>query len=191
MSLKMRETWLNKLAGRMAPWFAAQGYPLPLFRVSCGFPSSGRKGRAIGECWSDGASDDAHHEIFIHPSESNALEVAQILAHELIHAAVGLSHKHGGAFKQTAVKMGLVGKMTATIGGPVFLKWVKPLVRKTGPYPHATLNSGMGTSSKGPKEGTRMIKVICPTCGYTIRTTAKWLDQGLPVCPCGETMIVA
>lgn len=41
------------------------------------------------------------------------------------------------------------------------------------------------------KQSTRMLKVICPGCGYTVRTTQKWIDIGLPTCPCGEEMEVA
>lgn len=41
------------------------------------------------------------------------------------------------------------------------------------------------------KQATRMIKVCCPGCGYTIRTTQKWIDVGLPTCCCGEEMEVA
>jgi hypothetical protein len=37
-------------------------------------------------------------------------------------------------------------------------------------------------------QGTRMLKVECPDCGYTLRTTRKWLDTGLPSCPAGNEM---
>jgi hypothetical protein len=35
-----------------------------------------------------------------------------------------------------------------------------------------------------------MILVKCPKpeCGYQVRTTRKWLDVGVPTCPCGELM---
>lgn len=29
----------------------------------------------------------------------------------------------------------------------------------------------------------RLLKVECPTCGYVVRTTRKWLDRGAPICP--------
>lgn len=40
------------------------------------------------------------------------------------------------------------------------------------------------------KQGTQMLKVECASSGYTLRTTAKWLDAfGAPICPChGEAM---
>ena len=34
-----------------------------------------------------------------------------------------------------------------------------------------------------------MIKLAAVTCcGYTVRTTRKWLDQGYPLCPHGQPM---
>ena len=32
---------------------------------------------------------------------------------------------------------------------------------------------------------TRLIKCVCQSCGYVIRSTRKWLDTGYPQCPCG------
>lgn len=50
--------------------------------------------------------------------------------------------------------------------------------------------AGVPYSEKGPQT-TRMRKCWCEKCGYTIRTTAKWLATGVPLCPCnGETMKV-
>lgn len=38
-------------------------------------------------------------------------------------------------------------------------------------------------SREGKKQATRLLKAVCPECGYTIRVTQKWASQGLPVCP--------
>jgi len=40
------------------------------------------------------------------------------------------------------------------------------------------------------KQTTRMIKAECPSCGYTARISQKWVDVGLPTCPCGDTLSV-
>lgn len=41
----------------------------------------------------------------------------------------------------------------------------------------------------GPrKQAARMRKCMCPDCGYTVRTTAKWLEHGLSRCPAGDEM---
>jgi hypothetical protein len=48
-----REEWLNQVADRMAPWYGDQGYSLPRFRIAIGFPSTGKRGKRIGELgWS-------------------------------------------------------------------------------------------------------------------------------------------
>ena len=37
------------------------------------------------------------------------------------------------------------------------------------------------------QQSTRMVKVVCAGCGYTARTTRKWLDEaGAPICPCNQ-----
>lgn len=35
---------------------------------------------------------------------------------------------------------------------------------------------------------TRQRKLACGRCGYTVRVTRKWIQVGLPTCPCGETL---
>lgn len=37
---------------------------------------------------------------------------------------------------------------------------------------------------------TRMIKLTAPCCGYLVRTSRKWIDEGLPVCHHGRPFIV-
>ena len=107
-----------------------------------------------------------------------------VLTHELVHAIVGHKAGHGPAFKQCAVALGLAGPMTATEAGPELRARLTVLAEHLGPYPHARLT---GTNGR-KKQGTRMLKVVCPSCGYTVRTTQKWLDVGLPTCPCGSEM---
>jgi len=89
-----RESWLNRVAVGMAPLSKTMDAPLPdRIRVAIGFISAGRKGEAIGECWDNRRSADGHFEIFIRPDLAHApdampAQIAPILAHELIHAAV-------------------------------------------------------------------------------------------------------
>ena len=35
---------------------------------------------------------------------------------------------------------------------------------------------------------TRLRKVSCPDCGYTVRMARSWMVTGLPTCPCGQSM---
>ena len=142
-----RESWLNRVAIGIAPLFTALGTPLPdRVRVAIGFTSAGRKGKAIGECWDNRRSADGHFEIFIRPDLAHApdampSQIAAILAHELVHAAVGIAAGHGKAFKRIALGLGLVGPMRATTPGEAFLAAVAPILAAAGPLPHARLDT--------------------------------------------------
>src|SRR3546814_12758863 len=80
----------------MAPLFEALDAPLPdRVRVAIGFTSAGAKGKVIGECWDNRLSVDGHFVIFIRPDLAHApdamqAQIAAILAHEHVHAAVGI-----------------------------------------------------------------------------------------------------
>ena len=173
-----REDWLAAVAKRMTPWFGT----LPPLRFAIGFPSTGKKGKAIGECWDRSASGDQHFEVLIRPDLAEPVEVAAVLAHELVHAVVGIKAGHGSAFRKVATGIGLEGKMTATVPGEAFKRSVAPILAEVGPLPHARLQWG-GDSTGPKKQGTRLVKVACPECGYTVRITRKWLEQGAPLCP--------
>ena len=167
--------------------------PLPAqLRIAIGFTSSGRRSRNIGECWDNQCSEDRHFEIFIRPdlSESKDLmpmQVAAILAHELVHAAVGVAAGHRKEFRRVARGIGLAGPMTATSAGPEFDKAMRPILEEAGPLPHGRLQPATGASSHSSrrrKQHSRQIKCVCDNCGYTVYTTPKWLDAaGSPLCP--------
>ncbi|KAJ8139604.1 hypothetical protein OY671_007187 [Metschnikowia pulcherrima] len=111
------------------------------------------------------------------------LRIAAILAHESVHAAVGIPAGHGKAFKRVASGSGLVGPMRATTPGEAFLAAVAPILDAAGPLPHARLDTD-GESTAPKEQKTRMSKCECATCGYTARTARKWLEQaGAPLCP--------
>jgi hypothetical protein len=75
--------------------------------------------------------------------------------------------------------IGLEGKMTATTEGESFKQGIAPILDAVGPYPHAKLSK-----TARPNQGTRLLKLQCPTCPYTVRITRKWLDEvGPPDCP--------
>ncbi|KAK0342005.1 hypothetical protein LTR94_024042 [Friedmanniomyces endolithicus] len=143
------------------------GRPLPdRLRVAIGFTSRGAKGKAIA-----------------HAPDAMPAQIAAILAHELVHAAVGIPAGHGKAFKRVALGLGLVGPMRATTPGEAFLAAVAPILDAAGPLPHARLDTD-GESTAPKEQKTRMLKCECATCGYTARTARKWLEQaGAPLCP--------
>ena len=188
-----REAWLNYVAQRIAPMFEKLGAPLPAqLRIAIGFTSSGRRSRTIGECWDNQCSEDRHFEIFIRPDLGDSkdlmpMQVAEILGHELVHAAVGVAAGHGKEFRRVATGIGLVGQMKATTAGPEFEKAMQPILAAAGPLPHGRLHLNVGASShssrrKKPYSG--RIRCACDNCGYTVHTTRKWLNlAGAPLCP--------
>lgn len=168
-----REEWLQALVGKVGSW-----YPdLPTVQISVGFPSNGSRSKTIGQCWRAEASADQVPHIFIHPKIDDPVEVAGVVVHELIHACRP-DAKHGPAFKQLATEIGLEGKMTTTTVSQDLAKQLKDICDALGPYPHGAL-----VDMTQKKQSTRMLKCACPECGYTVRTTAKWLDVAVPVCP--------
>jgi hypothetical protein len=123
------------------------------------------------------ASKDGHIEIMVSPVLDDPMRVAGVLAHELVHATG--RHGHKGPFATLARAIGLEGKMTATTEGEALKRAVAPILEAVGPYPHAEL-----TKTARKRQGTRLLKLQCPTCLYTVRITRKWLDEvGPPACP--------
>lgn len=189
MTYQTREQWLNAGVLLLTPLFERLKRKVPKkLRVSCGFPSRNAFGRrqADGECWSDKASAGKVFEIFISPILNKPVDVLDCLTHELVHATVGLEHKHGGDFKKVALAIGLEGKMTSASAGKALLKELRVMADSLGAYPHDKLDQ-MTNGKK--KEGCRLLPASCPSCGYKIRVTRKWLEVGLPTCPCGEDFV--
>jgi hypothetical protein len=177
-----REEWLTAAVEEFRAVFAAQASPIPLkVRVTCGFPSTARRSGAIGECWADTASADKSMEVMISPVLSDPYRVVDVLVHELCHTTAG-SMNHGVAFQKVADAMHLIpaaGKAgyKATTGGDAFKQAFGAIIDGLGEYPHAELSM-----STRKVQATRMLKAVCPACGYTIRLTAKWAARGLPIC---------
>jgi hypothetical protein len=186
MNITSREDWLNAATAQLRPLFDAAGYPIPeKVRCGVGFTSKGARSNRIGECWPAERSKDGTAEMFIHPKLDDTKEVLAVLVHELGHTATP-GDKHGPKFRKCVTAMHLTGPMKSTVPADTFDGAIlAPIVGKIGAYPHAALTPG--TSSAGPKQTTRMLKCVCAECGYTARTTAKWLEErGAPICPCNR-----
>lgn len=176
-----REEWLVAAVEEFRAVFAAQAVPIPAkVRVSCGFPSTAKRSGAIGECWADTASADKSMEIMVSPVLSDTHRVVDVLVHELCHTTKGAMN-HGLNFQRVADAMHLIPSAIkgykATSAGPAFKQAFGPIIEGLGLYPHAELSM-----STRKVQATRMLKAVCPSCGYTIRLTAKWAAQGLPTC---------
>jgi hypothetical protein len=182
-----REQWLNAFVMYSREHFARVGFPLPeKVRVSVGFTSHGVRSNRIGECWHDAASQDGHFEIFLKPTIETDARMADILTHELCHAAAGLDAGHGPQFKRVANALGLVGRMTSTTASSEWYTWALPILDAIGPMPYAALADGK--SSAPPKQKTSLLKVECPACGWLARVTHKhigaheYLNCPVPEC---------
>lgn len=184
-----REEWLNKFAAKMGKAFIELGQPLPeKLHISCGFPSSGARGKTIGECWYEEASLSGHVEIFIKPDQHKAMDVAAILAHELVHAALGAGFGHGKEFKKIALGLGLVGPMKSTTAGELFIERAQPIIDKIGDYPHEGLQ-GIPQGKK-PQKNEPMFNLRCPECDYFAKTTESMLEIARLCCPVdGEILL--
>jgi hypothetical protein len=181
-----REAWLAAGAAQIAPDFRTAGYRIPeKMRFSIGFPSTGRHGATLGECWSDTHSRDRTHEIFIRADQDDPVEVLKILIHEMVHAAVGVEAKHGPLFRKCALAVGLTGPMRHTTASPTLSTRLAAVAEGLGPLPHAALDW-----SKRKKQTTRLLKAQC-RCGYTVRVARAWVERdGPPHCPLHGPMAV-
>lgn len=191
---RLREEWLANLAALFLPEIEARaGVKVPAFRVTCGFPSRGGElgGKSVvrGQCWTPEASGDAHAEIFISPIVDDAATVAAILAHELMHAALGCDEGHGKRFQLAMGKLGHAAPFTTANPTAAFEAWTAPLLAKVGAYPHAALNA-MRAAGQAKKQTARLLKAVCEVvdgegegCGYCVRVTRKWAELAAPICP--------
>lgn len=184
-----REAWLLRAVAALRSRFDAVGYPIPeRVHVSVGFGSrralrGANGGVTMGQCWGhkDGceASADKVPHIFISPLHANGIAVLPTLVHELGHAALPANAKHGAKFVKFCKAIGLEGKPTSTHAGEELHAELERLNVRLGVFPHAELDA-----RKLPKPGgTRLLKVACPECDYTVRVTRTWLDMGAPICP--------
>ena len=184
-----REHWLSRAVEELRPMFSeAQLLLIDKIHVSVGFPSRGAtsaKNRTLGQCWSGMQSADEAPQIFISPVLADSSRVLDVLIHEMIHVSVGTKAGHGAPFKRAMGPLGLEGKPTATVASPWLKEKLDRMVRDAlGIYPHPELT----VLGKDKKQGTRLLKAECPSCGYTVRVTAKWIEVGMPTCPCGDQL---
>lgn len=187
-----RESWLTEAIDNILPWVleGADVETPTRVRVSVGWPGGkGKKGNTIGQCWHKSASSDDTWEIFVSPKLDDTVQILSVLTHELCHVADQNENGHTGRFKTLATAVGLTGKMTETTAGEELTERLTGLSEALGPFPHAALAATVGSGSTTHKQATRMLKLqAIGCCDYTVRTTRKWIDEGLPKCPHGIEM---
>lgn len=185
-----REEWLTAAIAEVRPLFQVEGFAVSdRIRVACGFPSLHSRSGALGECHASTASADQHYELLISPVLATPRDVLAVLIHELAHTLPGCLN-HGQRFGAACSAMGLAFGSKGwknTAPGHAFDAMYSNILDGLGPYPHAEL-----AVANRKTQTTRMLKASCGCCGYTVRLTQKWADQGLPICPVdGSTLALA
>ncbi len=208
-----REAWLETAIGMFRPRFEEIGLPLPEHvhvSVGFGYGSRAESKYVLGQTWARIASADGVNHVFIGPQESDPAAMLVTLLHELIHVADDVKSGHKGAFAEAATRLGFNGPMTQTPPTVELAAELAVMAAELGPFDHGKLDPDLArvpvpvpvpgapaeaeppkTHSGPSKQGTRMIKLVAPDCGYQVRTTRKWIEAGLPMCPHGTEMEVA
>lgn len=189
-----REHWLIECANLLETMVLmpainqlGEQLPAPLkYSVSMGNTQS--KG-SIGECWRKSQADDkTTSHIFISPTLNDSVRVADVLLHEMIHAADDCESGHQNFFARVARKCGLVGKLTATKAGDQLREKILDIVDVIGEVPHVKLELS-GTIK--PKQKARMLKIECQECAFTFRASRTQLMRIAAdgCCPCCQSSI--
>ena len=179
MSEINREQWLMQAVDHLVPIFERSGYSVPTVRVSVGFPSTGAKGRHLGQCWSTKSAVDGINQIFIAPHLQTPFDFLDTLVHELVHAVDDCQSGHGENFKKIALDVGLKGPMRSAGAGDLLKQDLMRISETLGGFPHGRLSLPVRAMQKAPKRpGAK-----CDKCGYEVVMLKRYLDLGPPICP--------
>lgn len=181
-----RDVWLAEFIRLARPKFAAAGKPIPQNVRAAICPPHRNKMRYVGLCWSDQATEDSGREIWVSSAYTDPVRVAGILVHELCHAALPHSVKHGKPFKVLATKLGLEGPMRATTEGAVFRALWKGILAELGPLPAARFMAAPGVADVRVQVTPKAKNVSCPKCGFTAKVQVRQLSWGRLTCPVHE-----
>ena len=153
------------------------------YRVACGFPIGYRGSRTgkvtLGQAFDPSISADGTFEVFINPILDNPVEVINVLAHEKGHVWAGIQCGHRGEFARICRAIGLVGPMTATTPSDALRVKFQSIADQLGSYPHAKVDPNARR-----KQGTRLLKLQCSDCGWTVRLSALQARRLHAASPC-------
>jgi hypothetical protein len=173
-----REQWLMSAVDHLVPLFERSGYSVPIVKVSVGFPSTGAKGRHLGQCWSTKSAVDGINQIFIAPHLQTPFDFLDTLVHELVHAVDDCQNKHGPVFKKMALKLGMKGPMRSAGAGPELKVKLEEMAASLGAYPHAKLIVPRKVIDRRPRP-----RAKCSECGFTVPMLKAFVHYGPPICP--------
>lgn len=142
------QTWFDAAVELFRPIFAARGFPLPAkITTKLAFPSTGWKGKRIGEWWAPTmGKDQTTHTIFVHPCMTDARRILSTFTHELCHAAdyvrngnKPVKQGHGKHFATIGEALNLEGKPKVMEGRDAWWAWASEIADALGPVPHNPL----------------------------------------------------
>lgn len=177
-----REAWAKAAIDLIAAEIVqpCTAIPKPLIRVSVAMLSA----KVLGECYPRSRSADNHNEIFIAAHTADSMLHLATLAHEIIHAYDDNKNGHRGPFATLARKIGLEGKLTATVvhEGTDLHAQLSDIHALLGDIPHAEISNV--PKDKGNRNG---YKIECGACGFKANTSKKWASRiytgfACPVC---------
>ena len=138
---------------------ALENRPFPV-RVSVGFPLGQRKAKGACQVFPHTSSADHTVEIFINPVIGDLSGAVSALI-EGLALAVADCDKRSKRYRSAMSQIEAAAANT-----------VDAIVSDLPDYPHASMDV-----AGRKKQGTRMRKIECPTCGFIARMTNKWMDQ--------------
>lgn len=146
--------------------------------------------KVAGQCFPKTWTQDESTYMLVVPTIEDPVKVLAILVHEMVHA-LGIMN-HGKDFKRVATKLGLEGKMKATVPGEALAKELTKLAEELGPYPHQALIPPPKPEKEGEGRKVR-VKLRSPDDADLIveMTPKRFAEYGAPICPVSnEPMIL-
>lgn len=161
------------------------GRVVPPVRVSVGFPAGGIRSNVEAQTFPRKMSLDGINEIFIRPTVHDAQNAIELLMVELVRAAYDGRGDTGKRVNASLEKVGFnvssLGKLTAYVPSPALRMEIKGLADSLGAYPR---EEGLNiVLLQAKKQTTRMVRIECTSCGYTFRTSDRWIRSIEIQCP--------
>src|SRR5215831_18049966 len=129
-----REDWLDQAIRKITPIFTETGIQLPAnMRSICAVYEYGKRPKMIGQCVPLRCTKTMH--ILISPALTAPCEIAGIIVHELVHAALNCEHGHQKPFQDLASKVGLKEPWPCASPGDTLTKRLQDLAGTLGSYP--------------------------------------------------------
>jgi hypothetical protein len=182
-----REEWLTRVAVYLRPWFEKRGHPIPMkVKLSVGSLTNVRS--RLGVCWTK-PDEEGNRHVVISPFLDDAIEVADTLCHELVHAMLPPGVGHRKPFDATCEALGLSeGKGTTRSAGSELRKhlaWI--IAERAGPYPHSAFSKVelireprkvvRDLGDRPNPDRPERLRLFCPGCKSIIKLNRKTFDR--------------